>query len=119
MTPRRLAALLLVAATLAVPRARADEEKAAEPAAKPAPNLKVVKVAFRGNRKVEDDAIKAVIKTKPGVSANQELLRDDVRAIWKMGFFEDVQVEALHPSILPTAGGPAKPRPPGPRPRTR
>lgn len=60
----------------------------------PAPNLTVTRLHFRGNRKVEDDAIRAVIKTKPGISTNQELLRDDVRAIWKMGFFEDVQVES-------------------------
>jgi outer membrane protein insertion porin family len=59
-----------------------------------APNLTVTRVHFRGNRKVEDDAIRAVIKTKPGVTTNQEMLRDDVRAIWKMGFFEDVQVES-------------------------
>jgi len=67
-------------------------EAEAKPA--PAPNLTVKRVHFRGNRKVEDDAIRAVIKTKPGVVINQELLRDDVRAIWKTGFFEDVQVES-------------------------
>ena len=45
---------------------------------------------FRGNRKVEDDAIKVNLKTAPGVTLTQEMLRDDVRAIWKMGYFEDV-----------------------------
>ncbi|HEX3697272.1 MAG TPA: outer membrane protein assembly factor BamA [Polyangia bacterium] len=55
---------------------------------------KVVKLQFRGNRKVEDDAIKVNLKTKVGVTLTQEMLRDDVRAIWKMGYFEDVQVEA-------------------------
>jgi outer membrane protein insertion porin family len=58
-----------------------------------APSLKVAKVQFRGNRKVEDDAIKVNLKTAPGVTLTQEMLRDDVRAIWKMGYFEDVQVE--------------------------
>jgi len=74
----------------------AEEEKASPEAAASAgaPNLTVARVHFRGNRKVEDDAIRAVIKTKPGVTTNQEMLRDDVRAIWKMGFFEDVQVES-------------------------
>jgi len=61
--------------------------------ATPAPNLKVVKLQFRGNRKVEDDAIKVNLKTAPGVTLSQETVRDDVRAIWKMGYFEDVQVE--------------------------
>jgi len=54
----------------------------------------VLRLQFRGNRKVEDDAIKVLIKTKVGILANQELLRDDVRAIWKMGYFEDVQIES-------------------------
>ncbi|HXI59433.1 MAG TPA: outer membrane protein assembly factor BamA [Polyangia bacterium] len=55
---------------------------------------KVVKLQFRGNRKVEDDAIKVNLKTKVGAPLTQEMLRDDVRAIWKMGYFEDVQIEA-------------------------
>jgi outer membrane protein insertion porin family len=55
--------------------------------------LKVIKLQFRGNRKVEDDAIKINLKTAPGETLTQELIREDVRAIWKMGYFEDVQVE--------------------------
>src|SRR5665213_131413 len=70
----------------------APAPKPAKPAA-PAPNLKVIKLQFRGNRKVEDDAIKVNLKTAPGVTLSQETVRDDVRAIWKMGYFEDVQVE--------------------------
>lgn len=63
-------------------------------------SLNVLRIHFRGNRKVEDDAIKVLLSTKPGVTATQEMLRDDVRAIWKMGFFEDVQVETT-----PAKGG--------------
>jgi outer membrane protein insertion porin family len=73
----------------------ADADRAAPPApAAATPSLKVVRVLFRGNRKVEDDAIKINLKTQPNVVLNQEILRDDVRTIWKMGFFEDVQVES-------------------------
>jgi outer membrane protein insertion porin family len=68
------------------------EEAPPEPAAA-APALKVLKLQFRGNRKVEDDAIKVNLKTAPGVTLTQETLRDDVHAIWKMGYFDDVQVE--------------------------
>ncbi|HEY2903330.1 MAG TPA: POTRA domain-containing protein, partial [Polyangia bacterium] len=75
------------------PAAAATGDGAAE--ATPAVDTgKVVKLQFRGNRKVEDDAIKVNLKTKVGVTLTQEMLRDDVRAIWKMGYFEDVQVEA-------------------------
>jgi outer membrane protein insertion porin family len=57
-------------------------------------SLEVKRVAFRGNRKVEDDALRVNLRTVPGASLTQDMLREDVRAIWRMGFFEDVQVEA-------------------------
>ena len=69
----------------------AGEEGEETPA--PTPSLRVTKLQFRGNRKVEDDAIKINLKTAPGVTLTQEMVRDDVRTIWKMGYFEDVQVE--------------------------
>jgi outer membrane protein insertion porin family len=69
------------------------DKSAGEKPAPPAQNLKVVKVSFRGNRKVEDDAIRVNLKTAPGVTLTQETVRDDVRAIWKMGYFEDIEVE--------------------------
>jgi outer membrane protein insertion porin family len=79
-------------------RAADDAEEAADaapaPAPTPTPSMKVVRVLFRGNRKVEDDAIKVNLKTQPSITLTQEMLRDDVRTIWKMGFFEDVQVES-------------------------
>ena len=95
-----LGAVLLTAIFVAArPAVAADEdEPAAEtpPATPPVamPSMKVVRLLFRGNRKVEDDAIKVNLKTQPGVQLTQEMLRDDVRTIWKMGFFEDVQVES-------------------------
>jgi outer membrane protein insertion porin family len=70
----------------------APADAPAAPAA-PSTSLKVAKLQFRGNRKVEDDAIKVNLKTAPGVTLTQEVLRDDVHTIWKMGYFEDVQVE--------------------------
>jgi outer membrane protein insertion porin family len=75
--------------------ASGDAPAAPAPKAVPTPNLRVVKLQFRGNRKVEDDAIKVNLKTTPGVTLTQETVRDDVRAIWKMGYFEDVQVEVI------------------------
>jgi outer membrane protein insertion porin family len=57
------------------------------------PTLKVVRVRFRGNRKVEDDAIRVNLHTVPGSLLNKDTLQEDVRAIWRMGYFEDAQVE--------------------------
>lgn len=50
---------------------------------------------FRGNKKAEDDAIRAVMKSLPGSKLDSEQLREDIRNVWRLGFFEDVQVEAI------------------------
>jgi outer membrane protein insertion porin family len=95
---------------VAVPAARAgdDDDEAAAPARLRAPDLSptekapsrvalpkldVIRIHFRGNRKVEDDALKVNLKLKPGMVLSKDLLQEDVRAIWRLGYFEDVQVE--------------------------
>jgi outer membrane protein insertion porin family len=73
------------------------------PAAKPATaeeSREVRRVHFRGNRKVEDDALRVNLRSVPGAVVTQDMIRDDVRTIWRMGFFEDVQVE-----VTPMVGG--------------
>jgi len=50
-------------------------------------------VQFSGNRKVEDDAIRVQLLSKPGTLLDAAKLREDIRAIWKLGFFADVDVE--------------------------
>ncbi len=78
---------------------RAGDAAAPKRSAKPAaaaPNLGRYRQAVAVPRQPqgrEDDAIKVNLKTAPGVTLSQETVRDDVRAIWKTGFFEDVQVE--------------------------
>jgi len=52
------------------------------------------RIQFRGNRKVEDDAIRVNLISKVGTTIDPSKLRDDVRAMWKMNFFSDVTVEA-------------------------
>src|SRR3954467_12033413 len=54
----------------------------------------VERVQFRGNRKVEDDAIRVQLLSKPGTLLDATKLREDLRAMWKMGFFADIDVEA-------------------------
>src|SRR5882672_3388963 len=61
----------------------------------------IERVQFRGNRKVEDDAIRVQLLSKPGTLFDAAKLREDIRAMWKMGFFADVNVEAE----VGTAGG--------------
>jgi outer membrane protein insertion porin family len=80
----------------AAPAAPAAAQAPAPAVPAPAPVLTVRRVQFRGNRKVEDDALRVNLRTGDGVTLTQDVLRDDVRAIWRMGFFEDVQVEATN-----------------------
>src|SRR5438132_7580487 len=48
---------------------------------------------FRGNRKAEDDAIRLNLTTQAGQKLTGDQLRDDLKAVWRMGCFEDIQVE--------------------------
>jgi len=54
----------------------------------------IERVQFRGNRKVEDDAIRVQLLSKPGTLLDAAKLREDLRAMWKLGFFADIDVQA-------------------------
>ncbi|MCI0483038.1 MAG: outer membrane protein assembly factor BamA [candidate division NC10 bacterium] len=54
----------------------------------------VKEINIRGNRKVESDAIRQRIQTRVGDPFSPEKIRGDVEALFKMGFFDDVKVEA-------------------------
>src|SRR5690606_17418481 len=62
---------------------------------------RIERVQFRGNRKVEDDAIRVHLATKPGSVLDATRLGSDIRAMWRLGFFEEIEAEA-EPS--PTGG---------------
>ncbi|MCP4666572.1 MAG: outer membrane protein assembly factor BamA [Deltaproteobacteria bacterium] len=51
-------------------------------------------VRVKGNQRIEKEAILAVIGTKKGDKLDPDRLDKDLRAIYKMGFFEDVKTEA-------------------------
>ncbi|MEA1947571.1 MAG: outer membrane protein assembly factor BamA [Thermodesulfobacteriota bacterium] len=55
---------------------------------------KVVKVLITGNKRIEGDAIKEVIKTKPGDVYIAKSLSQDLKAVYSMGYFEDIRIEA-------------------------
>jgi outer membrane protein insertion porin family len=55
----------------------------------------VDRIQFRGNRKVEDDAIRVNLLTRVGAVLDPAKLREDLRAMWKMGFFEDINIEGV------------------------
>lgn len=57
--------------------------------------LIIRKILFKGNKKVENAAIKAVLLSKEGQPFLYSRLANDVRAIWSMGYFDDVKVNRL------------------------
>jgi outer membrane protein insertion porin family len=60
--------------------------------------LKEVKIA--GNLRVEEDGIRLHIKNRPGALFNQAVVEQDVKAIYRMGFFDDVQAELSPQAVL-------------------
>lgn len=54
----------------------------------------IKEINIRGNEKVESDAIRQRIKTRVGDPFSPEKIRGDVQQLFKMGFFDDVEVEA-------------------------
>jgi len=55
---------------------------------------KVAKVLITGNKRIEGDAIKKIIKTKPGDVYLAKSLSQDLKAVYSMGYFEDIRIEA-------------------------
>ncbi|ROQ92233.1 Beta-barrel assembly machine subunit BamA [Desulfosoma caldarium] len=53
----------------------------------------VADVSVRGTERIEPDAILVQVKTKKGELLSQETLQEDLRTIYKMGFFETVAVD--------------------------
>ncbi|HYA01933.1 MAG TPA: outer membrane protein assembly factor BamA [Syntrophobacteria bacterium] len=55
---------------------------------------KINQIRVAGNRRIEDEAIKLVVKTKSGDLYEPAKLREDLTAVYKMGYFQDVRIEA-------------------------
>jgi outer membrane protein insertion porin family len=60
--------------------------------------LKEVRIA--GNLRVEEDGIRLHLKSRPGEAFDQAMVEQDVKAIYRMGFFEDVRAEITPDHIL-------------------
>jgi len=60
--------------------------------------LKDVKIS--GNLRVEDDGIRLHLKSRPGEPFNSATVEQDVKAIYRMGFFDDVHAELSPDGVL-------------------
>jgi outer membrane protein insertion porin family len=50
-------------------------------------------LSVSGNKRIESDAILAVVESREGTEFDPKALNRDLRSIYEMGFFEDVQIE--------------------------
>jgi len=55
---------------------------------------RIAEIRIEGNERIGDDAILAQIKSSVGSILNPKAVRQDIRAIYNMGYFEDIRVEA-------------------------
>ncbi|MBU4232695.1 MAG: outer membrane protein assembly factor BamA [Proteobacteria bacterium] len=55
---------------------------------------RVVQIVVKGNRRIEKDAILGVMQTREGEILAPAHLREDLKAIYKMGYFTDVRLDA-------------------------
>lgn len=57
-------------------------------------NQKVVAIDVTGLKRVERDAVIAKLVTKLGQTVTRDTVRSDIQALFKMGFFENIDVQA-------------------------
>jgi len=55
--------------------------------------MRIAKIEFRGNRKIESSALSQVIKSARGNLFSEEELTSDIKTIYKMGYFDDVAAD--------------------------
>lgn len=55
---------------------------------------KIAQIRIEGNQRIEVDAIRRVIKTAPDDIYSVKSLSEDLKAIYGMGYFEDIRIEA-------------------------
>lgn len=55
---------------------------------------KINKVIIEGNKYLEDDEILAVVQSKPGNNFNKDLILEDLKNIYRLGYFEKTGLEA-------------------------
>jgi len=58
-----------------------------------APRSTIQRIEFVGNRRVQQDTLRARIFSRPGDPYSDEALRRDFQALWNTQFFEDIRLE--------------------------
>lgn len=56
---------------------------------------RIASIDVQGNRRVEAESVLRQVRLKPGEALDMEALSEDVRRVWRLGYFEDVKVDAI------------------------
>jgi len=86
-------ALLLLAPQAAAAQAAPDDRPPAGDARETAGN-RIAEIRVEGARRAEPDAVRSVMISQVGAPLDRRQLREDVRRIFGLGFFSDIQIEA-------------------------
>lgn len=62
--------------------------------------VRVKEIKITGNLRVEDDGIRLHLRSRPGDLFDSGTVEQDVKAIFRMGFFDDVKVELSPDAVL-------------------
>lgn len=62
--------------------------------------VKLREVKIQGNLRVEEDGIRLHLKTRPGDLFDQAAVDQDVKSIYRMGFFDDVRADLSPEGVL-------------------
>ena len=53
----------------------------------------IVEVQIKGNQRIEEDAIRRILKIKKGDVYNLKNISDELKAVYAMGYFDDIHIE--------------------------
>ncbi len=56
---------------------------------------KIVRITIVGNKRIESEAIKRLLKAKEGELFSKKKLSADLKRVYNMGYFDDIRVEAV------------------------
>jgi outer membrane protein insertion porin family len=75
-----------------VPRPRLGEQPPAAPVDAEGRDRRIVEIRVEGNRRVEAAAIERALVQKRGETFDPAKTADDLRALWRLGYFSDLQL---------------------------
>ncbi|MBW2480218.1 MAG: outer membrane protein assembly factor BamA [Deltaproteobacteria bacterium] len=54
----------------------------------------IVEIQIKGNQRIEEDAVRRILKLKKGDIYNPKDISDELKSVYAMGYFDDVRVDA-------------------------